>query len=181
MNPLPARSDRKHSRMRVACYAVVLFISQLFSSTAVQAQRDDSAALIGIIHAIEKGWEEGDGQPFRQYFLDFEGARYVESGGQNTSLTDLIEHHVVPESDAFDGFDVMFSNIETHIEGDFAWAVADFEYKAVVKSDKSRKQGRGYQTFLFRRVDGNWMVVHTHSSSRPVIDEPSHEHAAPHE
>jgi len=155
-------------RTHITYCAVITLLSQSFLSQQVLAQQDDSAALIAIIHAVEKGWEQGDGQPFREHFLDFEGARYIESGGQDAGLTHLIEHHVEPESDAFDGFDVMFSDIDTHIEGDFAWAVADFEYTATLKSDQSKLHSRGYETFLFRRVDGNWMIVHTHSSARPV-------------
>ena len=80
----------------------------------------------------------------------------------------MIEHHVVPESNSFDNFEVTFSNIDTRVEGDFAWAVADFEYTAIVKSDRSAIHSRGYETFLFRRVDGVWMIIHTHSSARPV-------------
>ena len=155
-------------RNRMAYCAVITLLSQSFFSQQVQAQQDDSAALIAIIDAVEKGWEQADEQPFRKHFLDFEGARYIESGGQDVGLTHLIEHHVVPESDSFDNFEVTFSNIDTHVEGDFAWAVADFEYKATVKRDQSEIHGRGYETFLFRQVDGNWMIVHTHSSSRPV-------------
>ena len=153
---------------RITYCAVVALISQLFLLQQLQAQEDDAAALIAIIDAVEKGWEQGDGTPFRKHFLDFEGARYVESGGQDTSLTHLIEHHVVPESGSFDNFEVTFSNIDTHFEGDFAWAVADFEYKATRKRDQSKLHSRGYETFLFRRVDGKWMIVHTHSSARPV-------------
>ena len=155
-------------RNRMTYCAVVTLLSQSFFSQPVQAQQDDSAALVAIIDAVEKGWEQADEQPFREHFLDFEGARYIESGGQDAGLTHLIEHHVVPESNSFDNFEVTFSNIDTYIEGDFAWAVADFEYKATVKRDQSKIHGRGYQTFLFRRVDGNWMIIHTHSSARPV-------------
>ncbi len=155
-------------RNRITYCAVITLLSQSFFSQPVQAQQDDSAALVAIIDAVEKGWEQADEQPFREHFLDFEGARYVESGGQDAGLTHLIEHHVVPESNSFDNFEVTFSNIDTYIEGDFAWAVADFEYKATVKRDQSKIHSRGYETFLFRRVDGNRMIVHTHSSARPV-------------
>ncbi len=85
-------------RSQITCCAIVAFISQSFLSQQLQAQEDDAAALIAIIDAVPKGWEQGDGQPFRKHFLDFEGARYIESGGQDSSLTHLIEHHVVPES-----------------------------------------------------------------------------------
>lgn len=123
---------------------------------------------MAIIDAVEKGWEQADGDPFRAHFLDFEGARYVESGGQNDGLTDLIDHHVEPEGDALDGLELNLTNIETHVEGDFAWAIADVEVKATVKRDGRQIHNRGYETFLFRRVEGEWKVVHTHSSSRPV-------------
>ena len=169
------RRQTRRSCNRAGDYAVFLLLCPFLFSLSAQAQQDDAAELIAIIDAVEHGWEEGDARPFRMHFLDFDGARYIESGGQNSSLTELIEHHVIPESGALDGFDITFSNIDTHFEGDFAWAVADFEYKATVKSDGSKKHGRGYQTFLFRRIDAAWMVVHTHSSTRPVKDD-DHEH-----
>ncbi len=153
---------------RITYCAVVALISQLFFLQQLQAQEDDAAALIAIIDAVEKGWEQGDGTPFREHYLDYDGARYVESGGQNEGLTDLIEHHVEPEGDALANFELMLSDVETHVEGDFAWAIANVEFKATLKSEQRELHSRGYETFLFRRVDGKWKVIHTHSSSRPV-------------
>ena len=157
------------------CTLVVLFASPFYLQQ-VQAQENDAAEMVAIIHAIAIGWEQGDGTPFRDHFLDFEGARYIESGGQNTGLSDLVEHHVEPEGDALDGLELDFLDIETHVEGDFAWAIANTEIKATVKSDQRKIHNRGYETFLFRRVDGQWKVVHTHSSSRPVVKDSGHDH-----
>ena len=134
----------------------------------LNAQENDSEALIAIVDAIEKGWEQADGTPFREHYLDFNGARYVESGGQNEGLTDLVEHHVEPEGDALDGLELNLTNVEANIEGDFAWVIADVEVKALVKKDQRLIHKRGYETFLFRRVDGSWKIIHTHSSTRPV-------------
>jgi SnoaL-like domain len=170
-----------NDRIRITYCAIIALLSQSFFSQQVLAQEDDSAALTAIIDAVQQGWLDADGTPFRKHFLDFDGARYIESGGQNAGLTDLIEHHVEPEADALDGFELDLSNVETHIEGDFAWAIANVEVKALVKSDQRQIHNRGYETFLFRRVDGNWKVVHTHSSSRPVADEGGHEHSESHE
>lgn len=144
-----------------------LLAVSLLGAQGVLAGADDQS-LVDIIESVERGWETADGTAFRQHFLDFEGARYIESGGQNEGLEDLVTHHVEPEGDALDGLDLTFSNIETHVEGDFAWAVADVEVKAIVKRDDRTIHNRGHETFLFRRVEGEWKVVHTHSSSRPV-------------
>ncbi len=60
------------------------------------------------------------------------------------------------------------SNIETHVEGEFAWAIADAELKVTVRRDGREIHNRGHQTFLFRRIDGERKVVHAHSTPRPV-------------
>ena len=155
-------------RTCINCFAIIALFGLSSFSLNAKAQEDDSAALIAIIDAVEKGWEQADGKPFWEHFLDFEGARYIESGGQNAGLTDLIEHHVEPEGDALDSLELNFSDVETHFEGDFAWAIANVEVKATVKRDQRVIHNRGYQTFLFRHVNGKWLVIHTHSSSRPV-------------
>lgn len=128
----------------------------------------DAAELEEIIAAIESGWENADGTPFYTHFLGQDGARFIESGGQNEGLRDLVEHHVEPEGDVLNGLDLTFSNIETYVEGDFAWALADVVVKATVKKDGRQIHNRGHETFLFRRTADGWKVVHTHSSTRSV-------------
>ncbi len=152
----------------LSCSLFLIFATAEFADASDDA---DGLALIEIIEAIEHGWENGDGEPFREHFLDFEGARYIESGGQNEGLADLIEHHVEPEGDALSDFDLSLSNIETHIEGEFAWAIADVKVNATINRTGRQIDNRGHETFLFRRVGADWKVVHTHSSSRPVKKE----------
>lgn len=146
----------------------LLAVALLGTAAAHAEPGDDEDQLRQIITAIEYGWENADGTPFYRHFLGQDGARFVETGGQNTGLADLVEHHVEPEGDALDGLDLIFGNIETHVEGDFAWALADVEVKAVVIKDGRQIHNRGYETFLFRRTVDGWKVIHTHSSTRPV-------------
>ena len=160
----------RNSSMRTMVM-MMWFLCLSHVAAPLYAQENDSAALVAIIDAIEKGWEHGDGEPFREHYLDFAGARYVESGGQNEGLTDLVEHHVEPEGESLADFELSLTNVETHIEGEFAWAIADVEVKATIKSEQREIHNRGYETFLFRLVDGKWKVIHTHSSSRPVKPE----------
>ena len=136
--------------------------------TGVADESDDAAQLEAIIEAIEQGWENADGAPFYAHFLGQDGARFIESGGQNEGLQDLVEHHVEPEGDVLDGLDLTFSNVETHVEGNFAWALADVAVRATVKKDGREIYNRGHETFLFRRTSDGWKVIHTHSSTRPV-------------
>ena len=128
----------------------------------------DPALLEGILEDVRVGWEQGDGAPFYAHFLDWEGARYFEGGGQNVGLRDLVENHVEPEAEL--GLRLEFSDIQTHFEGDFAWAVVDTEIR-LTAPDGRDIHNRGHGTYLFRWVDGAWKVVHTQSGSSPVQPE----------
>ena len=152
----------------------LITLTLLMLSTLANANKGD-LTIKTIINDIKTGWETGNGEPFRQHFLDFEGARYIESGGQNTGLDDLIDHHVEPEKDALTFLSLEFSDIEINYEKDFAWAVANTRVKGEVRKSEKKFDKAGYQTFLFRKIDNQWKVVHTHSSSRDYNPE-KHSH-----
>jgi hypothetical protein len=146
---------------------VGLLASFILNQTANAAvSSEDTSSLMSIISDIKYGWENGDGTPFRKHYLDFDGARYIESGGQNEGLDDLVLHHVEPEKDALDYLSLDFSEFDIHIESHFAWVLANTRVKGKVKRSGKVFDKTGYQTFLFKQVDGAWKVVHTHSSSR---------------
>ncbi len=125
----------------------------------------DPAMIEAVLEDIRVGWEQGDGEPFYAHFLDWEGARYFEGGGENVGLRDLVENHVEPEAEL--GLRLGFSNIQTHFEGNFAWAVVDTDIQ-LTTSDGRDIHNRGHGTYLLRWVDGAWRVVHTQSASSPV-------------
>ncbi|MBL4679836.1 MAG: nuclear transport factor 2 family protein [Pseudomonadales bacterium] len=157
-----------------ACNIPGHFEAGMFTNATVESSSDQKE-IKDIITAIKYGWENGDGKPFRENFLDFEGARYIESGGQNAGLDSLVNHHVEPEKDALDYLNLDFSNIEISFEDSFAWVVADITVKGKVKNSERKFDKTGYQTFLLRHIDGSWKVVHTHSSSRDRRPD-SHKH-----
>ncbi len=152
----------------------IITLTLIFISTLLFANEDDQQ-IKSIINEIKFGWENGDGTPFRKNFLDFEGARYIESGGQNEGLSDLVEHHVEPEKNALKFLSLDFSKIEIHYENDFAWAVANIRVKGEVRKTGKVFDKSGFQTFLFRKIEGDWKVVHTHSSSKDFKTK-KHEH-----
>ena len=153
----------KISTSGIAAVSMLLLLG--CAGTANDTQYHDPALLEAIIEDIRVGWEQGNGDPFYAHFLDWEGARYFEGGGQNLGLKDLVERHVEPESEL--GLTLGFSDIQTHFEGNFAWALVDTEIQ-LTTSDGRDIHNTGHGTYLFRLVDGSWKVVHTQSASRPV-------------
>ena len=148
----------------------ILFATLAFvgcASTGPATPPQDAAEIEAILEDVRMGWEQGDGAPFYLHFLDWEGARYFEGGGQNLGLRDLVEHHVEPEADL--GLSLAFSNIQTHFEGGFAWALVDTQIH-LTTSDGREINNRGHGSYLFRWVGDAWKVVHTQSASSPIRD-----------
>ena len=161
----------------IAMLLLVLSFSTLAHGD--EKHSDDKQAITDIISSIKYGWENGDGLLFRKNYLDFEGARYIEGGGQNAGLDSLVTDHVEPEKDALEYLNLDFSDIEIHFEGDknnFAWAIADTRVKGKVNKSGREFDKSGYQTFLFRKIDKTWKLVHSHSSSRDYQPKKIHKH-----
>ena len=78
--------------------SLVLMLSTTTLGVFASQADEDKATIEEIIIAIENGWESGQGRPFYEHYLDHKGARYIESGGQNTGLSDLVENHVEPNA-----------------------------------------------------------------------------------
>ena len=152
---------KKHS---LGAVLIVLTLSGC-GSADLDVATEEPALLEAVLEDIRVGWEQGDGTPFYAHFLDWEGARYFEGGGENLGLQDLVENHVEPEAEL--GLRLGFSNVQTHFEGGFAWAIVDTDIQ-LTTSDGQDIHNQGHGTYLFRWIDGEWKVVHTQSASRPV-------------
>lgn len=151
--------------VRMMALTGVLGMSACAPPAAEAPASQDASAIEAILEDVRIGWEQGDGTPFFEHFLDWPGARYFEGGGENLGLLDLVENHVEPEAEL--GLSLNFSNIQTHFEGDFAWAVVDTEIR-LTTPDGRAIHNRGHGTYLFRWMAGSWKVVHTQSASSPV-------------
>ncbi|MDH3734258.1 MAG: nuclear transport factor 2 family protein [Gemmatimonadota bacterium] len=152
-------------RNRVVRTGLLAVLMTGCNGEAVDAPNHDPAMLEVVLEDVRLGWEQGDGTPFYTHFLNWDGARYFEGGGENVGLEDLVTNHVAPEAEL--GLRLGFSNIQTHFEGSFAWALVDTDIQ-LTTADGRAIHNRGHGTYLFRWVDGAWKVVHTQSASSPV-------------
>ena len=154
----------------------LILISSIVTDTfAENDSQQDIQSLETIIQEVARGWEQASAQPFQVHFLDQPGARYIEGGGQNNGLDDLVDHHVIPEGEYLTNFNLRVDPVEIHIEGNMAWAITNVEITGIIKKDNRKIHSRGFQTILFRKMSESWKIIHTHSSSRPVKEE-KHEH-----
>lgn len=173
VKPIAPKDEGENVKMspkRMLSLLILALVSGCAASTPESVAQDpeaphDPALLEVILEDVRVGWEQGNGAPFYEHFLDWDGARYFEGGGQNLGLEDLVVNHVEPESEL--GLTLGFSNVQTHFEGNFAWAVVDTEIR-LTTADGRDIHNRGHGTYLFRWVADSWRVVHTQSASSPV-------------
>ncbi|MFD2819753.1 nuclear transport factor 2 family protein [Paraglaciecola chathamensis] len=153
--------------------SLVLMLSTTTLGVFASQADEDKATIEEIIIAIENGWESGQGRPFYEHYLDHKGARYIESGGQNTGLSDLVENHVEPEKEVLKRLTIDILDMDITIDDDMAWAITTVNVSGEVRKTGSTFDKKGYQTYLFKRTSNGWKVIHSHSSTR---DKKLHKH-----
>jgi ketosteroid isomerase-like protein len=93
-----------------------------------------------------------------------------EQGGIEGTYQQYIDHHLGPELGHFESFDFSDYKIEAEISLPYAYTTETYIYTIVLKP-KNGKESRainkkGVATSVLRKIDGNWKIVKTHSSSR---------------
>lgn len=125
-----------------------------------------------VIRSLASAWQDGDSVAFRKYFATDKDIRMIEGGTQNIGVGDLIEHHVLPHHQEFAELAIDINKTEIHfVNGyDNAWAISDFDMRIKAMDGKETK-ATGYETFVLRRFNGKWKIVHSHSSTQRVKSE----------
>jgi len=101
-------------------------------------------------------------------------AMVFESGGVEGTFSNYLEHHLGPELHHFNSF--IFSNYkaDVSVEIPFAFVTETYIYTIDIKENKKRKipariiKKKGVATSVLKKIDGNWKIIKTHSSSRNI-------------
>jgi ketosteroid isomerase-like protein len=66
------------------------------------------------------------------------------------------------ESSAFQAMQISRKNTLIFVHGDVAWAMYQWEFDSMLNGVSYSL--RGQTTLIFNKVDGNWLIVHNHTS-----------------
>ena len=106
-------------------------------------------------------------------YRDHKVVGYIESGGQNTGLSYLVETDVETEKEVLKRLIMDILDMDITIDDDMAWAITTVNVSGEVRKTGSTFDKKGYQTYLFKRTSNGWKVIHSHSSTR---DKKLHKH-----
>jgi ketosteroid isomerase-like protein len=59
------------------------------------------------------------------------------------------------------------SNIQIHVNGNSAWAVFDWNFKAKLANGQPFTS-KGWESHVYEKTDGGWRITHLHYSGQPA-------------
>lgn len=99
-----------------------------------------------------------------------EDSEVFESGGVEGSYANYIEHHLGPELGHFKKFEFSDYEIDVEVDAPYAFTTETYIYTIILKpddkSDSRTIKKKGVATSILKKMDGEWKIIKTHSSSR---------------
>jgi ketosteroid isomerase-like protein len=130
-------------------------------------QDNDEAAVRTAILKSASTFEKNDMAGATQVWADDESLTVFESGHANYGWGDYRNNHLGPEMAEMKNTKYAFSDIKIHLAGNTSWATMKYTISAdVMDNGKPRHvDGGGLATAVLEKRDGQWRIVHWHSSA----------------
>ncbi|GFD72710.1 nuclear transport factor 2 family protein [Tenacibaculum sp. Mcav3-52] len=97
-------------------------------------------------------------------------SKIYESGGVEGTYSHYIEHHLGPELGHFKSFTFSDYEIDVKVDVPYAFTTETYIYTIVLNPDDkgiSRTiKKKGVATSILKKMDDEWKIIKTHSSSR---------------
>jgi len=141
---------------------VILSAFMLLLAYPPGTNTDEVKKLRELILAHAQAIEKGDFETLNKQWYDGEGVSVFEQGSANNSWAEYRDNHLKPELDAFENFKYAYENIKIEAGSQLSFATMNYKLSARYKG-KDINSG-GLETMIFKKIDGNWRIVHTHIS-----------------
>jgi ketosteroid isomerase-like protein len=153
--------------VRVVCGLLFLLIGTGFVAdsaySTVSAQTDEVKAVTNVLTREAQAVEKGDLAALDKIWANSEDVTVFESGHANYGWTDYRNSHLAPELKEFKNTKYTFSDLKVKVDGKTAWAT--FKYALAADIGARNIQSGGLGTAILEKRDGEWRIVHWHSSA----------------
>jgi ketosteroid isomerase-like protein len=102
------------------------------------------------------------------YSLFIDDSQVLEQGKIEGTYSDYIANHIGPELDHFASFKFSDYDIEVELAMPYAFTTESYIYNIVLKEEDRKIERKAAATSILRKMDGEWKILKTHSSSRAV-------------
>jgi ketosteroid isomerase-like protein len=130
--------------------------------------QDDAAAIRDMLLSSASSWNAGDLDGFLDDYLNSDSLTFSGPEGVTRGWEDVRERYLrtywapgtVRDS-------LSFEEIEVTSVGDTDGALALGRYLLYSRDEEGRDPASGYFSLVLRRVEGEWRIIHDHTSATP--------------
>ena len=161
------RKLRPYLRVGLAVGVISFLVLSGAIKSAAIAGADDEAAVREALMKSALSFEKNDVAMATRVWFNDESPTVFESGHANYGWMDYRDHHLVPEMGEMKNTKYGFSDIKIHLAGKTAWATFKYTIAADVGDNGKTRHvdGAGLGTAILEKREGQWRIVHWHSSA----------------
>lgn len=149
--------------MRLALRVIVVgTVTMFFDAPLAGQSKEDTIRDVLVTYA--ELMQAKDLAGMESLFAPDSGVRIIEGAGVNRGWADYRDHHLGPELEHAEEFQIRYFAVEPQVRNDVAWAAFRYELAAVMSGSRVEMEGRG--TAVLERREGRWLIVHLHTSGR---------------
>jgi ketosteroid isomerase-like protein len=156
---------RKTLPFLVVAIAISFGIAAMDQQTA--SFQGEEAVVRDALLRSASSFEKNDTAEATKVWVNDESLTVFESGHANYGWADYRDHHLFPEMGEMKNTKYAFSDMKIHLAGKTAWATFKYTISADVMSNGQQRHvdGAGLGTAVLENRDGQWRIVHWHSSA----------------
>ena len=160
------RSNLKRGFVVFALLALAVGMFTMMAVSGIATQNDEAAVRDALMKSATS-FEKNDMAAATRVWANDESVTVFESGHANYGWADYRDHHLGPEMKEMQNTKYSFSDMKVHLAGNTAWATMKYSIAADVgEAGKTRHvEGAGLATAILEKRDGQWRIVHWHSSA----------------
>lgn len=147
---------------------VVALLLATVASFAVRqsavAEGDNGQAVREVLEQEAAAFEKGDVAALNKFWANDEWVSVFESGGADIGWANYRDHHLIPEMKELKNTRHTLSDIRVRVAGKTAWATFKYALAGDLKDRHIDVNGLG--TAILEERNGNWLLVHRHTSAR---------------
>ena len=145
------------------CASEDLAVSQATDTGTDSATAREIEALLDL---YEKSVNEADTSLLLELWAQRDDVSFVNPLQHLQSWEELESFWKSVFQDTFSERDLKRKNVSIHTAEDVAWAVFDWDFKAML-TDGQPLEASGWETQVYRMTDRGWRIAHIHFSSPP--------------
>ena len=155
-------SSSMHMRALLSLFAILLLSNT--GLAMAQSANADTTAVKTVLSSYKAALEKLDLTGVDALFAP--DNQVVESGKVEGGYADYRDHHIGPELGHFKTFKFSDYAVAVRLEGPIALTTETYRYTIVLKDKPEPIERQSVTTSVLKKIDGQWKIVSTHSSSR---------------